>query len=95
MPMRNIAFQFVCATGFALTALTGMPPTLALAHEGHQMECNQESMNAMTADAQAMTEGDAKMTVTKEMKLAEERMRKKDVKGCVAHMRNAMEAMEK
>jgi len=55
------------------------------------MECNKESMNAMNADVQAMTEGEVKKTVMKEMQMAQEMMRKKDMKGCMSHMRNAME----
>jgi len=95
MQTRNFACRFICATAVAVTASMSASPTLALAHEAHQMECNKESMNAMNADVQAMTEGEVKKTVMKEMQMAQEMMRKKDMKGCMAHMRNAMEAMEK
>lgn len=93
MQTRNFACRFICAAAVALTASTSASPTLA--HEAHQMECTKESMNAMNADVQAMSEGEVKKTVMKEMQLAQEMMRKKDTKGCMAHMRNAMEAMEK
>jgi hypothetical protein len=59
------------------------------------MECNETSMNAMYADIQSMNEGDAKTTAMKEMKTAEERMAKNDMKACMDHMHNAMDATEK
>ena len=70
-------------------------PTSAIAHEGHQMECTETSINAMSADIQAMGDGEAKTTATKEMRMAADMMAKKDMKGCEDHMHNAMEAIEK
>jgi hypothetical protein len=52
-------------------------------------------MQAMKADIQAMTDGDAKTTAVKEMKMAEEMMDKKDMNACKTHMHNAMDAMDK
>jgi hypothetical protein len=52
-------------------------------------------MNAMKADIQAMDDGEAKTTATKEMQMAQDMMANNDMKGCAAHMHNAMEAMEK
>ena len=49
----------------------------------------------MNTDIQAMDDGEAKTTATKEMKMAEDMMVKKDMKACMTHMHNAMEAMEK
>ena len=69
--------------------------SFAIAHEGHQMECNETSINAMNADIQAMNDGEAKTTAMKEMQMAEDMMAKKDMKGCMTHMHNAMEATEK
>ena len=59
------------------------------------MECNETGMNAMHADIQSMNEGEAKTTATKEIKMAEEMMAKKDMKACMDHMHNAMEATER
>ena len=79
----------------ALTAFASAPLTLAVAHEGHQMECTETSINAMNADVQAMNEGEAKTTAMAEIKMAEEAMAKKDMEACETHMYNAMEATEK
>jgi integrase len=59
------------------------------------MECNETSINAMNADIQAMNDGETKTTAMNEMKMAEEVMANKDIKACVTHMQNAMEAIEK
>ena len=81
------------AIGLAIAL--GAPLTFALAHEGHQMKCSDSSINAMTADIQAMPDGKAKTTAIKEMQAAQDMMRKKDMNACMTHMHNAMEAMEK
>jgi hypothetical protein len=80
---------------FGVLALASIPATIAIAHEGHQMECTETSVNAMHADIQSMNEGEAKITAIKEMKMAEEMMAKKDMKACMDHMHNAMVATEK
>jgi hypothetical protein len=67
----------------------------AIAHEKHQMRCTQTGINAIHADIQAMKDGEAKRTAMKEMKLAEDMMAGKNMDGCVAHMHNAVEAIEK
>jgi hypothetical protein len=79
----------------ALTALASVPMTFAVAHEGVQMECNETGINAMNADIQSMNDGEARATALKEMKMAEEMMAKQDMKACMTHMHNAMEATEK
>jgi hypothetical protein len=84
--LSNLVFGFVLASA---------PASFSVAHEGHQMECNETGMNAMHADIQSMNEGEAKTTAMKEMKMAEEIMAKKDMKACMTHMHNAMEATEK
>jgi hypothetical protein len=78
---------------FAVLVLASTPLKLA-AHEGHQMECNETTMNAMHADIQSMGDGAAKTTAMKEMKMAEEKMAKKDMDACMEHMHKAMGAME-
>ena len=70
-------------------------PNIAVAHEGHEMECNETSVNAMKADIQAMPNGEAKTTAMKEMQMAEQMVAKHDMGGCETHMDNAMEATEK
>jgi hypothetical protein len=49
----------------------------------------------MNADIQSMNDGEAKTTAMKEMQMAEEMIAKKDMKACMAHIYNAMEATEK
>jgi len=83
----------VAAVGLAMNLCP--LPTVCFAHEGHQMECSDSSLNAMKADTQAMPDGKSKTTATKEMEAARDMMQKKDMKACLAHMHNAMEAIEK
>ena len=79
----------------ALFVFASAPRHLAIAHEGHQMECKKTSMQAIKADIQAMNDGEAKTVAMKEMKMAEEMMDKKDMNACKTHMHNAMDAMDK
>jgi hypothetical protein len=90
--MRKLIFANLV---FGTLALANAPASFAIAHEGHQMECNETGMNAMQADIQSLDEGEAKTTAMKEMKMAEEMMAKKDMEACMTHMHNAMEATEK
>lgn len=80
---------------FGTLVLASFPASFTVAHEEHHMECNETGMNAMHADIQSMTDGEAKTTAMKEMKMAEETMAKNDMKACMDHMHNAMEATEK
>ena len=93
--MRKSVFASVVTGTVALATCASVPLTSAVAHEEHQTECNETAINAMNADIQAMDDGDAKTTAAKEMQMAEDMMTNKDMKGCEAHMHNAMEAMEK
>jgi hypothetical protein len=79
----------------ALFVFASVPRNLAIAHEGHQMECKKTSMQAIKADIQAMNDREAKTTAMKEIKIAEEMMDKKDMNACKTHMHNAMDAMDK
>jgi hypothetical protein len=90
--MRKLIFAKIV---FGTLVLASAPARFAVAHEEHHMECNETGMNAMHADIQAMSEGEAKTTAMKDMKMAEEMMAKKDMKACATHMHNAMEATEK
>jgi hypothetical protein len=49
----------------------------------------------LKADIQAMGEGEAKKTATKEMEAAQLMMAKKDMEACKSHIHSAMEATEK
>jgi hypothetical protein len=90
--MRKLIFSsLVFGTLVLATALA----TFAVAHEGHQMECTETNINAMSADVQAMGDGEDKTEAMKEIQLAQHMMSKKDMQGCMTHMNNAMEATEK
>lgn len=93
--MRKFVFANLVFGILGLAAFTSAPLTFAVAHEEHQMECNETSINAMTADIQSMNDGEAKTTAMEEMKMAEEMMANKDMKACMTHMHNATEAIEK
>ena len=91
--MRKSVFASVVSGTVALATCASVPLTSAVAHEEHQ--CNETAINAMNADIQAMGDGEAKTTALKEMAMAEDMMAKKDMEACMAHMHNAMEALEK
>ena len=93
--MRRLVFANLVFGTFVLTASTSAPVSSAVAHEGTQMECTETGVNAMNADIQSMSDGEAKTTAMAEMKMAEEAMAKKEMKACETHMYNAMEATEK
>jgi hypothetical protein len=88
--LRNFSLQLVL-----WTALVGLPFSLALGHEGHQAECTETTINALKADIQALREGEARTTASKELEAANQMMAKKDMEGCKNHIHNAMEATEK
>ena len=79
----------------ALFVFASAPRHLAIAHEGHQIECKKISMQAIKTDIQAMNDGEAKTIAMKELKMAEDMMDKKDMNACKTHMHNAMDAMDK
>ena len=88
--MRNISLQLILWSG-----LVGLPLNLALGHEGHHVECNETAINALKADIQAMGEGEARTTASKEVEAAQQMMAKNDLEGCKSHIHSAMEATEK
>ena len=49
----------------------------------------------MKADIQAMGEGEARTTATKEVEVAQQMMTENDMEGCKSHIHSAMEATEK
>jgi hypothetical protein len=95
MTTHSSLARVIIAAAVGLTINLCAPPTVGFAHEGHQMECSDSSINAMKADVQAMPDGSSKAAATKEMEAAQGMMQKKDMKACMAHMHNAMEAIEK
>jgi hypothetical protein len=88
--MRNISLRLLL-----VASLVALSLTLALGHEGHHAECNETAVNALKADIQAMGEGEAKATATKELDEAQRMMAKNDMEGCKSHIHSAMEATEK
>lgn len=95
MTTHNPLARVISAAAVGLAINLCASPTVGFAHEGHQMECSDSSLNAMKADVQAMPDGKSKTTATKEMEAARATMQKKDMKACMAHMHNAMDAIEK
>jgi hypothetical protein len=93
--MHKFVFAKLAFVAFGLMAIVSTPHTIVAAHEAHKMECNETSINAMNADIQAMKDGDDKTMAMKEMQMAQDMMAKKDTKGCVYHMHNVMQAVEK
>lgn len=93
--MRKFAFiaNPVIAT-LGLMALASTPLGVAVAHEAHRMECSKTNINAVNADIQSMSNGEAKTTAMKETELADATMDKKDKKSCATHLLNAIEATE-
>ena len=88
--LRSISLGLVL-----LTAVVGLPLSLALGHEGHQAECTETTINALKADIQAMGQGEARTTASKEVEAAQQLMAKNDIEGCKSHIHSAMEATEK
>jgi hypothetical protein len=93
--MRKFVFTKLAIGIIGLMAYASAPLTSAVAHEGHQMECTETGINALSADIQAMPDGEAKTTATKEMEAAQQMMAKNDMAGCKSHIHSAMEASEK
>ena len=93
--MRNLLLKNTSLRLLLLAGFAGLPLTLALGHEAHHAECNETTINALKADIQAMGEGEAKTTATKEMEAAQQMMAKNDMEGCKSHVHSAMEATEK
>ena len=93
--MRNLLLRDTSLRLLLFAGFVGLPLTLALGHEAHHAECSDTAINSLKADIQAMGEGEAKKTATKEMEAAQLMMAKKDMEGCKSHIHSAMEATEK
>jgi hypothetical protein len=93
--MRNLRFRKTPLRLVLLASFAGLPLTLAVGHEGHHVECNETAINALKADIQAMGNGEARTTASKEVEAAQQMMAKNDIEGCKSHIHSAMEATEK
>jgi len=93
--MQNLRFRTTPLRLLLVFGFVGLPLTTALGHEDHHAECNETTINAVKADIQAMGEGEAKTTASKEMEAAQQLMAKNDIEGCKSHIHSAMEATEK
>ena len=70
--MRNLRLKSTSRRLLLVAGFAGLPFTSAVAHEGHHVECNQTAINALKADIQAMGEGEATTTATKEVEAAQQ-----------------------
>jgi len=93
--MRNLRLKSTSRRLLLVAGFAGLPLTSAVAHEGHHVECNETAINALKADIQAVSEGEAKTTATKELEAAQQMMAMNDMEGCKSHIHSAMEATEK
>ena len=93
--MRNLLFRSTSLRLLLMAGLVGFPLTLAHGHEAHHAECSDTAINALKADIQAMGEGGARTTATKEVEVAQQMMTENDMEGCKSHIHSAMEATEK
>ena len=93
--MRSLLLRNTSPRLLLLAGFLGLPLTVALGHEGHHAECNETAINSLTADIQAMGEGEARTTATKEVEAAQQMMAKNDMERCKSHIHSAMEATEK
>ena len=92
--MRKFVLTNLVLGVLGFTVFSSAPLTDAVAHQAHQMACNETAVNAMDADIQSMPEGRPKTAAMKEMAMAKEMMAKKDTEACGARMQKAMEAMD-
>jgi hypothetical protein len=92
--VRNLRFRNTSLRLLLVIGSVGVPLNLALCHEGHHAECDDTTLNAVQADIQAMAQGEAKTTATKELAAAQQLMAKNDIEGCKSHLHSAMEATE-
>ena len=93
--MRNLRLWNTSLRLLFLAGFVGLSLTWALGHEAHHAECSDTAINSLKADIQAMGEGEAKTTATKEMEAAQQMLAKNDIEGCKSHIHSAMEATEK
>jgi len=61
--MRKFALTNLVLGVLGLTALLSASLTVAVAHQAHEMACNETAVNAMDADIQSMPDGQAKVSM--------------------------------
>ena len=83
--MKNSTFAIA-----AVAAMLAVSPAMA-----QMTSCTAADMTKMETDAGKMTDATKKADAMKEMAMAKESMDKKDDKGCMTHMDNAMKMMPK
>ena len=93
--MHTVNFKALSAAAACIAVIASASFSVARAHEEHQMECSEASINTMQADIQAMSDGPSKTTAMKELQTSQRMMGKKDMTGCTQHLHAAMEAMKK
>ena len=92
--MRNLRLKSTSRRLLLVAGFAGLPFISGVAYGRHHVECNQTAINALKADIQAMGEGEATTTATKEVEAAQQMMAKNDMEGCKSHIHSAMEATE-
>lgn len=79
-----------------LSLLTGLGVIFALAPANAQdMKCDDASMQKMHSQVESMSDATKKQDAMTHMNMAMDSMKKKDDKGCMTHMQEAMKAMGK
>lgn len=78
---------------FAIASIVAAP-AFAQTSGTMKMDCSEASMNKANADMMKMTDATKKAAAMKEMEMAKAMMAKKDEKGCMTHMENAMGMMK-
>ncbi len=81
----------LAALGFALA----LSPAQAQTAAPMAPTCTQAELTKLDADTAKMTDATKKTAAMKEVTMAKDMMAKKDTKGCVTHMDNAMKMMPK
>ena len=79
----------------ASAALLALAPVSAQDRHHEQMVCSDVGMRGISADVQAMQDGEAKREAMNHMKMAEEAKAEHDMEGCMSHMQAAIDAMKK
>jgi hypothetical protein len=88
------SFVPITAAALVLVFAACILPKPAQAHEDHNVKCNETAINALEADIQSMSDGDAKDAATEDLTKAREMMDKNDLEGCEAQLHKAMEKAE-
>jgi hypothetical protein len=89
MKVHSLAYAALTAALFvSVPALAQASGTMM------KMDCSEATMTKTNADMMKMTDATKKAAAMKEMEMAKTSMAKKDEKGCMTHMENAMGMMK-